>query len=127
MGKYWQILKRYKVGLLISPLLVLITVLCETIQPMFMAEIIDNGVMPRDLSVITRIGTYMVLVSVGGLLVSIVNTYISSRIGIGFGTDLRGTLFNKIQQLSFSISINSVRLRLSQDLLAIYPAYSRSF
>ena len=54
MGKYWQILKRYKVGLLISPLLVLITVLCETVQPMFMAEIIDNGVMPRDLSVITR-------------------------------------------------------------------------
>ncbi|WP_293714297.1 ABC transporter ATP-binding protein [uncultured Parabacteroides sp.] len=123
MGKYWQILKRYKVGLLISPLLVLITVLCETVQPMFMAEIIDNGVMPRDLSVITRIGTYMVLVSVGGLLVSIVNTYISSRIGIGFGTDLRGTLFNKIQQLSFfdidKFSSASLVTRLTSDISRI--------
>ena len=76
MGKYWQILKRYKGGLLISPLLVLITVLCETVQPMFMAEIIDNGVMNRDLSVITHIGTYMILVSIAGLVVNIINVYI---------------------------------------------------
>lgn len=103
MEKYWQILKRYKGGLAVSPLLVLITVLCETVQPMFMAEIIDNGVMPRDLSVITRVGTFMILISLAGLFVNIINVYVSSRIGIGFGTDLRTRLFDKIQQLSFSI------------------------
>lgn len=123
MSKYWQILKQYKVGLLISPLLILVTVLCETVQPMFMAEIIDNGVMPRDLSVITRTGTYMVLVSIAGLLVNIVNTYISSRIGIGFGTDLRGALFNKIQQLSFfdidKFSSASLITRLTSDISRI--------
>lgn len=123
MGKYWQILKRYKGGLLISPLLVLITVVCETVQPLFMADIIDNGVMPRDLSVITRIGTYMMLVSVVGLLVSIVNVYVSSRIGIGFGTDLRETLFNKIQQLSFfdidTFNSASLITRLTSDISRI--------
>ena len=126
MGKYWQILKRYKVGLLISPLLVLITVLCETVQPMFMAEIIDNGVMPRDLSVITRIGTYMVLVSVGGLLVSIVNTFLPASESAS--VQIYEEHFSiKYNNYPFSISTNSVQLRLSQGLLAIYPAYNRSF
>ena len=77
MEKYWQILKQYKGGLAVSPLLVLITVLCETVQPMFMAEIIDNGVMPRDLSVITRVGTFMILISLAGLFVNIINVYVS--------------------------------------------------
>lgn len=123
MGKYWQILKRYKAGLMISPLLVLITVLCEAVQPMFMADIIDNGVMPRDLSVITRTGTYMVLVSIVGLLVNIGNVYISSRIGIGFGTDLRKGLFDKIQELSFfdidKFSSASLITRLTSDISRI--------
>lgn len=108
---------------MISPLLVLITVLCEAVQPMFMADIIDNGVMPRDLSVITRTGTYMVLVSIVGLLVNIGNVYISSRIGIGFGTDLRKGLFDKIQELSFfdidKFSSASLITRLTSDISRI--------
>ena len=101
MKKYWQILRKYKGSLAVSPLLVLVAVLCETVQPMYMAKIVDDGVMQRDLSVITEVGTYMVLVSIAGLLVTILNVYISSRASIGFGTDLRESLFNKIQQLSF--------------------------
>lgn len=101
MKKYWQILRRYKISLAVSPLLVLITVLCETIQPTFMADIIDNGVMTRDLGVVTRIGTYMVLVSLTGLFFSVLNVWVSSRASIGFGTDLRGDLFRHIQALSF--------------------------
>lgn len=101
MKKYWQILRKYKISLAVSPFLVLIAVLCETIQPTFMADIIDNGVMTRDLGVITRVGTSMVLVSLAGLLFSILNVWVSSRTSIGFGTNLRGDLFRQIQALSF--------------------------
>lgn len=103
MKKYWQILKGYKASLLACPLLVLVSVMCETIQPMYMADIIDNGVMQRDLSVITAVGGKMVLISIVGLIFSIANVYVSSQASIGFGTDLRTKLFGKIQQLSFSI------------------------
>ena len=48
MKKYWEILKRYKVGLLVSPLFVLVNVSSESIQPLFMARIIDEGVMERN-------------------------------------------------------------------------------
>ncbi|MFV0537539.1 MAG: ABC transporter ATP-binding protein [Dysgonomonas sp.] len=123
MKLYWQILKKYKYSLLLSPFLVLIYVLCETIQPWFMAKIIDNGVMLKDMSVITEVGIYMIGISILGLVVSIINTYVSSRAAIGFGTDLRSVLFNKIQQLSFAEidQFNSASLitRLTNDIARI--------
>lgn len=123
MKKYWQILKKYKLSLIFSPLLVLIAVLCETVQPMFMAKIVDDGVMLRDLSVITETGTYMILVSIAGLIVTIINVAVSSRASIGFGTDLRTTLFDKIQQLSFfdmdRFSSASLITRLTNDITKI--------
>lgn len=88
-----------------------------------MAKIVDNGVMNRDLSVITEIGAYMVGISIIGLLVNVVNVYVSSRASIGFGTDLRSTLFEKIQELSFSEidKFNSASLitRLTNDIARI--------
>lgn len=123
MKKYWEILKLYKVGLLISPFFVLVNVFSESIQPLFMARIIDEGVMERDLSAITSIGLYMLLVSIAGLLASIANIYTSSRTSIGFGTDLRNSLFKKIQELSFSDidRFNSASLitRLTNDITKI--------
>lgn len=123
MKKYWNILRNYSFSLIISPFLVLITVMCETIQPLYMAEIIDDGVLPKDLSVITDVGIKMVLISIIGLIFSIINVYISSRTSIGFGTDLRSSLFKKIQQLSFSEidKFNSASLitRLTNDISRI--------
>lgn len=101
----------------------LITVVCETIQPWFMAKIIDEGVMQKDLSLITELGLYMVGISILGLIISILNIYVSSQTAIGFGTDLRGTLFKKIQELSFAEidRFNSASLitRLTNDISRI--------
>lgn len=123
MKRYWQILKKYRISLAVCPLLVLVTVSSETIQPMFMADIIDNGVMKQDLGVITQKGTYMVLISLAGLLFSVLNVFISSRTSIGFGTDLRRVLFEKIQELSFteidSFSPSSLITRLTNDISRI--------
>lgn len=123
MKKYWQILLRYRKSVLLSPFLVLIVALCETVQPLFMAEIVDNGVMKSDLSVVTRIGTYMVLISIAGMLVNVLNVYLSSYTSVGFGTDLRAALFTKIQQLSFAeidrFSPASLITRLTSDISRI--------
>ncbi len=120
MKKYWQILRNYKVSLWLSPLLVLITVVCETAQPMFMARIVDEGVLTGNLSVVTRIGLYMVLTSVVSLIVSIMNVYTSSYASVGFATDLRRDIFSKIQQLSFTdidrFSTSSLITRLTNDI-----------
>lgn len=123
MKQYWQILRKYKGNLLISPFLVLITVLCETVQPYFMSEIIDKGILPRDLDVISHIGLYMIVVSAISLIFSVLNIYVSSRTSIGFGTDLRSTLFDKVEQLSFPdidrFGSASLITRLTNDITKI--------
>lgn len=90
---------------------------------MFMARIVDEGVMNSDLSVISRTGIYMVAISIVGLIFTVINVYISSRTSIGFGTDLRDALFRKIQQLSFSdidrFSSASLITRLTNDITRI--------
>jgi len=87
---------------------------------MFMARIVDEGVMTGNLSVVTHVGLYMVLTSVVGLAVSIANVYTSSYASIGFATDLRRDIFSKIQQLSFTdidrFSTASLITRLTNDI-----------
>lgn len=123
MKKYWEILKKYKVGLLLSPLLVLIGVLSETIQPYYMSRIVDEGIMYQDISVIAQTGTMMIVVSIIGLIASVINIYISSNTSIRFGTDLRGELFHKIEELAFPdidhFSSASLITRLTNDVTRI--------
>ncbi len=123
MRKYWHILRSYRFSLAVCPLLVLITVWCETVQPMYMADIIDQGVMERDLRLIAEKGTYMVLIALVGLAFSVANVWVASRTSIGFGTDLRKALFLKIQQLSFfdldRFGTSSLITRLTNDIARI--------
>ncbi|MDR2040551.1 MAG: ABC transporter ATP-binding protein/permease [Bacteroidales bacterium] len=123
MKKYWQILRKYWWSLILCPLLVLVFVVCETLQPMLMARIVDDGVMLKDIDIITRVGLYMVGISLLGLAANITNVYISSNTSVGFATDLRTLLFNKIQTLSFAEidKFNSASLitRLTNDITRI--------
>lgn len=90
---------------------------------MFMADIVDNGVMKQDLSVIVRVGAYMIGMSLLGVAFNVMNVYVSSRTSIGFGTDLRAKLFDKIQKLSFfdidRFSTGSLITRLTSDISRI--------
>ncbi|MDR1414776.1 MAG: ABC transporter ATP-binding protein, partial [Odoribacteraceae bacterium] len=121
--RYRQILWRYRRDLLVSPALVLVGVICETIQPRFMATIVDEGVMPRDLSVISRVGLQMILLSLLGFAASVTNIYLSTRVSVRFGADLRGQLFGAIQRLSFGavdrLAPASLITRLANDTAKI--------
>jgi len=123
MKRYWGILKKYRASLLLSPFLVLIAVLCETIQPYFMSQIVDKGIMQQEISVITQKGILMVVFAILGLIVSVINIYISSNTSIRFGTDLRTALFHKIEQLAFPdidrFSSASLITRLTNDVTRI--------
>lgn len=123
MKRYWYILKKYKKSLFISPFLIFIFVVCETIQPYLMSKIIDNGLMVKDLSVIIHVGVAMILVSIVGLVANISNVFISSRTSTRFGTNLRNVLFSKIQQFSFTeidnFSTASLITRLTNDISKI--------
>ena len=90
---------------------------------MYMARIIDDGVMPGDLSVITEIAIYMLIVAAIGLVANVANVYISSRTAVGFGADLRSKLFARIEEFSFGeidkFSSASLVTRLTNDVFRI--------
>lgn len=119
MKEYWEILKNYKKYIFASPLLIIIFVICDTIQPTLMAIIVDDGVMKKDLSTILHIGLIMVIFSVVAILANIANVYCSSKASVGFATDLRKKMFHKIQQFSFadidSFSTASLITRMTND------------
>ncbi len=123
MKQYLAILKKYRWSMMLCPVLVLGTVLSETIQPYFMSRIVDDGVMVRDLSVVWEVGAWMVGLSLLGLGVSVLNVYISSRTSTRFGTDLRRALFGKVQTLAFPdidrFSSASLITRLTNDISRI--------
>lgn len=120
MKQYWQILKHYRWSLAASPLLIAAAVFCETMQPMYMSRIVDDGVMPRDMSVITGTGLMMLLFALIQLLTSIANAFVSARTSTRFGADLRGRLFGNIQTFAFPdldrFSSESLLTRLTGDV-----------
>jgi len=123
MKRYWEILKKYRLTLLVSPFLVLIAVFSEVVQPYFMSQIIDDGVMVGNVALLARIGVMMVVISIAGMLANVVNARVSSQAATGFGTGLRSILFRHIQSLSFAdmdtFGSASLITRLTNDITKI--------
>lgn len=120
MNKYWQILKGYKLGMTLCLVLMLVFVICETMLPLLMARVVDEGILPKNLSVVTSVGLQMLLISLVGFAANIANVFFSSKVGIGFSTELRRRLFSHIQQFSFfeidTFNSSSLITRLTGDI-----------
>ncbi len=66
-----------------------------------MARIVDEGITQGDSRLVWQVGLQMVAVACIGVLAGLSNVYASSRVAVGFATDLRQQLFDKIQRFSF--------------------------
>lgn len=68
--------------------------------PSLNADIIDLGVATGDTGVILRTGAIMLGVSLLQILVTVVAVYLSSRIAMGLGRDLRANIFHSVGEFS---------------------------
>jgi ATP-binding cassette subfamily B protein len=113
-------LKPYWAAALLGPLLMLLEVSMDLLQPKLMADIVDHGVMAGDFGHIRRVGGWMLLTSliglVGGVGCSVFSTIAAQR----FGADVRQALFRKVQTFSFrnleEIHPGSLIIRLTNDV-----------
>ena len=123
MKRYLHYLKKYRAAVLLGPLMVLIDVVAEILQPMLMSRIIDIGVANQDVGYILRVGLVMVALAVVAIVAGVLNIVFSSKASMGFGTELRQDLFNKVQAFSFSnidkFSSASLITRLTNDVTTI--------
>lgn len=67
-----------------------------------MSDIVDKGVVTGDTHYIWKIGGYMLLVALGGMICSITASFYSSKAASGFGRLLRSKVFSHVGNFSLS-------------------------
>ena len=116
-------LKKYWFFCLLAPLFMLGEVGMDLLQPDLMANIVDNGVLKSDISLIINVGVRMILTVVLGGFSGILCGIFANIAAQGFGNDLRKALFAKIMNLSFQqtdkISTGSLVTRLTNDVTQV--------
>ncbi|WP_211746655.1 ABC transporter ATP-binding protein [Paenibacillus sp. Marseille-Q4541] len=123
MTKLFPFLKPYLLASLLAPLLMLLEVSMDLLQPRLMASIVDEGIMKNDLSHIRETGLLMIGVALIGLLGGAGCTIFSSIASQHFGKDLRIRLFEQIQSFSFrnldERKTGSLITRLTNDVVQL--------
>ncbi len=72
------------------------------VLPVMMSAIINNGIANEDVDYIKKIGIFMMIVSAVGVVISVLNSYYSSKTAAQYGKLLRRELFLKVEDLSQS-------------------------
>ena len=67
LKKFLPYLGEYKKYAVLTPLLMVLEVLCELALPRFMANIVDVGIPGNDLSYILKMGGIMLVLAVGSM------------------------------------------------------------
>ena len=120
MKKIIPFLKPYRAQLLLAVLLSAASTLCELLLPTIMSDILDKGVYLADLSYILRCCGRMLIVALISLGTVLGGAYLSAQVVAGFCTDLRETVFNRVNNMSFeefnSIGTSALLSRATYDI-----------
>lgn len=120
MKKLFSFLKPYRLFIVLALFLMLVELGVELLQPLFIAKIIDDGILQKDLSVVIKWGAIMVGLSIFSFIGGIVNSFTAAHVSQSFGHEVRNSLFGKIQAFSFAnlnnIPTSSLITRMTNDV-----------
>jgi ATP-binding cassette subfamily B protein len=68
--------------------------------PTLNSDIINNGIVKQDLGYIGRIGGLMLVVTILQVAFSVIAVYFGSKVAMGFGRDVRKSLFHQVNDFS---------------------------
>lgn len=120
-------IKEYKWASIATPVFMLLELAVDTIIPLLMASIIDNGVNMGDTRHIYIMGVWMIVAALFGLLTGCLGAKYGAKAAMGFGKNLRAAMFRNIQTFSFAnidrFSSASLVTRMTTDVTNIQNAY----
>jgi ATP-binding cassette, subfamily B, multidrug efflux pump len=100
--------------------LMLVELAVELLNPLFMAKIIDQGIMKENLDVVLLWGGIMVGMSFLSFISGVTNSFFAAHTSQGFGYDVRESLYKKIQSFSFAsfnkLPTSSLITRMTNDV-----------
>ena len=120
MAKLLRYINKYWVFALLGPIGIIGEVLMEIQIPFLMSKIVDVGIPNKDIGYVLQTGGVMILYALLSLLCGAVASYFSSTAAMGFGSEVRKAIFNKVQEFSFAnidkFSTASLVTRLTTDI-----------
>lgn len=120
MKKLLVYLKNYKKESVLAPLFKMLEATFELIVPLVVASIIDNGIKNGDLNLVIKKAGTLVLLAVVGMIAAITAQYFAAKAATGFATEVRHSLFEKIQSFSFTeldnIGTSTLITRMTNDV-----------
>jgi len=112
-------MKKYTVYAILCPLLMILEVVADVVEPYLMSRIVDIGIANRDIGYILRTGSLMVVVALLGMTFGIISAHTGARAGYGFAAEVRKAAFEKIQSFSFAnldqFTVSSLITRITND------------
>ena len=93
-------LKEIKGTAILSTLFAILAQAGGLVLPLLMSDIINNGIMNGDVDYIKRMGIIMMLISAVSVVISIFNSFFSSKTASLFSKSLRKSLFVKVETLA---------------------------
>lgn len=100
MLKLYRFLDKFAAQIVVIVMLIFFQVLANLYLPTISSDIIDKGIVSKDINYILQNGALMLLISAGGAICSIMASFLSSRTAMALGKILRSKVFAKVEGFS---------------------------
>jgi ATP-binding cassette subfamily B protein len=119
MIKLLRFMKPYRAILVLVVVLAFAQAIANLYLPTLFANIVDKGIIGKDIGYIWRTGGIMLLITFGGTVAAVVGIFYSSQVATGFGKIIRAKLFTHVAQFSLHefdiVSSSSLITRTTND------------
>ncbi|MCD8190885.1 MAG: ABC transporter ATP-binding protein/permease [Clostridiales bacterium] len=120
-------LGEYKRPSYLTPFFMLLEVLMETVIPLLMASIVDDGIEAGNITHVYQMGGWMIVCALVGLFAGMAGARAGALASAGLARNLREAMFTNIQRFSFAnidkYSTAGLVTRLTTDVTNVQNAY----
>ncbi len=118
----------YKVSLSLFMITVIIDAFLIIATPLLIKQLIDDGVIPGNDSLVTKLAAVVALIAILDAVFSMIGRWFSSRIGEGLIFDLRKMVFEHVQKQSIAFftrtQTGALISRLNSDVIGAQQAFT---
>lgn len=120
MKGFWSRFRPYRKECVLGPAFKLLEAVFELIVPLIIARLVDEGLSRNLPGAVGVCVLQLVLMAVLGLAASVTAQYFAAKAAIGFSTELRRSVFARIQSLSYAdldrLGTSTLVTRLTGDI-----------
>ena len=126
MSKVFEFMKPYTGMLICAAILLFTEAYCALVLPGYMADVVNDGVLPGNVPFIWRTGTTMLLITMLSVAAALTAGYFAAKTATGVANDLREAVFEKVLRFSNAemnrFATSSLITRTTNDISQVQSA-----